>query len=510
MKRMHTHLSGLFRTLIFLLLPLFAGAQGTPLYVSKQTGEKTTYSGSYDKTTDKYESGTVTLTTEGPINYSVDPEDLSIGTEESKSWTGQISPDTENAPEPGGTVQANLVVNYDINYSRPEGSGGGGTVVSTYECSPHAKKGCATHAENGTHELVNEVDKQYVPFDVISIKVDISGPATVCKGDTVEYTASAYPGTGTVTWSNGTTGNSATYVITEPVTVSATYEIEGVTFSDSISVNVTGGSPWVFGVGVPSFEGWTKQLTKVEKIKATTKVVLSKAPGSIEVTGPTIGFSYEQRDCCADGVPKENGEKKVTGTITGGIYAKDIPCASPPWTAQIELNKQMYGYVFSISFKYGLFLNAGAELAGSIGYKVNECKGEDCFTGSIGLNFPISFTLKGGGSICLQSANASAGMCKGTNQDGSACGNSTKNNCGYCYQHTSQSWWCFTCPSFEVAPAAISSNLYGSVTYNEESCDAGFKASAGIGPVIFTTGASVLGYTFSWSYEIWKGMEFYP
>ena len=71
------------------------------LYISKQTGQSTSFTGSSSKTTDKYEHGTLVLQTNGPISITVNPEDLSIGTNQAKytyqsdgQWAVRFRPST--------------------------------------------------------------------------------------------------------------------------------------------------------------------------------------------------------------------------------------------------------------------------------------------------------------------------------------------------------------------------------------------------------------------------------
>ena len=122
--------------LVVLFLPNLNAQSVISLYVSKETGAYSKHSGSQSKSTDKYESGSVTLSTTGPIKYTVTPSTYSIGTEETKTWTGEIFPDTGAAPAPGSSADASITGNYDVKFSRPQGVGSGGTVLSTHQCYP--------------------------------------------------------------------------------------------------------------------------------------------------------------------------------------------------------------------------------------------------------------------------------------------------------------------------------------------------------------------------------------
>lgn len=491
----------------------------TNLYVSKQTGQRTSYSGSYSKTTDRYSHGTTTFSQNDKLDVSVTPSDLSIGTNSTKNWSGTIAPNVANAPTAGSSESTTLTANYNVFYSRPAGMSSAGSVVSTYTCGGT----CSAHSGSppGNHEIVNETGTRSISFNIISIKVKISGKPSACKGDTLQYTATAYPGNGTgvLSWSNGSVSNTIQVVAkNSDVKVSVTYTVSGVSYSDSFTTTVSVPGPWTRGLGSPTFTAWQNQLNKVDKIKKGAKDAIQAIPAKITVKGPEFSFAYEEKDCCKDGNITVKGEKKVSGTISGGIYANDVPLAPPPWTGSFGKTIQRYGYVFKLEIAYGLLLDVGGEFKGTIGYRINECVPEDCFTGDIGLNFPITLAIKASGTACIVAAYRPSQRCKGTKVDGTRCNRMTTNKCGYCSNsngpnvppHTSQSWWCFGCPSFNVTPASISSNVYGNVTYNKNSCTDGFGASCGIGPVVFTASVGVLGYNLSWSYEIWGGAQLYP
>jgi hypothetical protein len=185
-----------------LLCMVFVAARSqvvNKLYYSKQTGEYSSYQGSYAKTTDNYETGTMTLTTTGPVAYSVTPSGTTIGTNTSKSWAGKVFPDAANAPAPGSSANATLSGDYVITYSRPQGASTTGTVTSTHQCG-----GCPTHAPNrGTHELVRQTGNETVNFIVHSLDVDVIDSKNTCPGKTVGVIAQGYPAGGKYKWIAG-------------------------------------------------------------------------------------------------------------------------------------------------------------------------------------------------------------------------------------------------------------------------------------------------------------------
>lgn len=212
----------------------------TTLYYSKQTGQFTSFNGSYSKQTDQFENGTVTLSTSGPVTYSITPAALSIQPNQNKTWTGTVSVDPASAPAPGNQVAAAIIANYQMGYSRPYGTGTNGTVTSTYYCSSNGSAsgtgGCAYHnGHPGVHEIVSDAGQQTLNFNVISIKADI--PDTICLGKTAvnTVTADCYPATGgTVAWSS----TSAAVQIMNPNQMTATIKLSDTTVKNAV-VQVT-------------------------------------------------------------------------------------------------------------------------------------------------------------------------------------------------------------------------------------------------------------------------------
>jgi len=491
MKKCYTciHYSAFIFTLAFLLVDVNAiaqvsvnassgsgqvsvsGSSFSPIYVSvQQPGNMPASTGSYSKTTDQFENGTVTLSSSGPITYQVTPAALAIGTHQTKTWTGKIMGDPTNIPPAGTTATASITGNYNINFSRPQGASSYGTVTSTYNCG-----GCPVHGTSGgTHEMVNDVGQDSVSINVISIKAAVAGKNLVCAGDTVKYTATTYPASGgTVTWSTGQTGRVVYIVVPNNMTVKATFSIGGVAYIDSMGVIATPVSPWTFGVGVPPIAGWKTIQDNMKIFNDAAKKVLSFIPGKI--TGPTIGIGYQLRDCCKDGLVTVRGESQVSIDVAMGYYATDIPIGWPPFTAQLPpWNFTVCGYQFCAIINYGFFLNAGAEVKGSLGAKKNVCKPEDCFTGSMGLNFPVSLSAKATAQIAYTT------------------------------------WWGNPDTlGVQVTPASVASSFYGSVTYNAANCNAGLAAAIGIGAVTFSASVKILGCTLGYSKNIWDGCVFY-
>jgi hypothetical protein len=206
-------------------LRTFAQTQSQPsvidLYVSKQTGQYNIYAGSQSKTTDQWEHGTVTISTSGPVKYSVDPEDFSIGTNQTKTWNGMVWGDVANAPAPGESIAASITGNYNVTYSRP--------------------------AQNSTgHEIVNKISSETVNFMVHSVNVTTVDTIFVCRGVDKQLYANGSPGGGTYAWTAG--GNvtiTAGANTQEPTircantgngTARVTYTVQGVSYNSTINI----------------------------------------------------------------------------------------------------------------------------------------------------------------------------------------------------------------------------------------------------------------------------------
>lgn len=226
-------------------------AQVNNIYISKQTGQSSNFNGSYAKQTDNFEQGTVSLSTSGPLVYGVTPNDLSIQPNQNKSWDGNVTGNVASAPDPGNSVNAQLIANYDIQYSRPYGVGTNGSVQSTYYCSDNGSAsgngGCAFHGTTpGAHEIVRDAGQKAVDFTVYSINITL--PDTVCLGKTGEkaVTPISFPAQGgNFVWSStnsnvqitNATEQTATIKLLDTTiknaTVKVEFTIEGISYETS-------------------------------------------------------------------------------------------------------------------------------------------------------------------------------------------------------------------------------------------------------------------------------------
>lgn len=227
-----------FVIVIFLSITLLnaqsSSSSTVEMYVSKQSGTSSPpLTGSYSKTTDKYAHGSVSLTTQGPITYSVNPSDLSIGTNSSKNWNGSVSADVGASPEPGNSANATLYASYDIYYSEYCGSSDCGG--NSYSCP-----GCAAHTEQGYHHIVNATGTESASFIIYSIKATIGDIS--CTDSVVKLHADVFPYGGTLSWTTpfgNQTGNDVQVNVgsmPNSFDVSVTYSIGGVSYTDTKQV----------------------------------------------------------------------------------------------------------------------------------------------------------------------------------------------------------------------------------------------------------------------------------
>jgi len=235
--------------LLFTAFVITSSAQ-TVLYVSKQTGQSTKFTGNYSRQTDRYEQATGSFSTTGPVTYTLEPNEFFINPNENKNWIGTIGVDVANAPSPGSEVAAQLTINYNLHYSRPYGSGSDGSVESTYSCGTtnaagSSSGGCAYHSNNpGTHEIVNKSGINTTDLKVVSILAQL--PDTICLDASGQKTVTAtvfplvggnYEWTSTHPKVSIANSNSPSATITlsdtsvKGATVKLTYSIEGVKYT---------------------------------------------------------------------------------------------------------------------------------------------------------------------------------------------------------------------------------------------------------------------------------------
>lgn len=493
----------------------------TVLYYSAQSKTSNIFSGSYSKTTDKYERGTVTVTAAGPISYTIKPALLQINVKESKTWKGEVRVDSNKAPPPGKSAVASLSADYEIFYSCPTDmmcTGGAGVNAQafagpTWTCDPSPQHPCAAgHTAPGPHHLVKEKATIKRNFTVYSIDAKIDGPDTVCDGYKAKYTVTTYPEGGAISWSDGSSGSSTEVTVTSSQTLTVTYTIGGVSCQAQKKIFKRQLGPEI-SVGA-TFEGSETVLAEGEKIKVLSKEVMKNIPAKISVQGPDITINAKARDCCDDSARLSPlGDKKIEVTATMGISAENIPFPFPPGIAgSISKEFSKFGLTIAIEGYYGLLVNAGAVLTGKGEASLSKCKKPPfCFGVSIGLDIPIKIHVSGGGKVCLRRPPGSGVVCSGTTKAGNPCKAITRNLCGYCQHHTEQSWWCdYTCAELKLELASISTNFYGSIGY--ASCSSpSLSAEIGMGKVMLSfLQVDIAGYEFGPDpIEVWGGAVFY-
>lgn len=447
---------GSFTQLIFLLLfiPCSLDAQ-IPLYISKQTGEKSSYSGSRSKTTDQYESGSVNIVVEGPVEYTLTPNQTSIGPEETVHWQGSVRA-SGTAPAPGNSADAKIKGNYNVTYSRV-GDGTGPDVVSTYTSTNE-------DGEEVTHEIVNKTGTESRDFKVYSIKVKMDAPHKVCKGDTVKLKATGYPDVGYYDWSNGKTGEEIELKLNNTKTFKVTYSIEEVTYSDQKQVLVFAPGSWE----VQASQSAEIPSTIMDKINYYKNAI----PGGdrLNLNKGEYSLAMKVRDCCHDGQVKTAGETMGEGSITVGIEGEDIPI--PSWSVPVSVYGSVAGNSFGLEINVGAFWNWNVTLTGTGGKRVNMCVPEECLYGQVGLGASVMLKLKCEAMACIDTWF-------------------TSEQCG----------------GIDIEPASISASTGGDIKYDE--CT-GLQMNAYLGKVVATINIPLPGPDYTWNYTITNGIQLYP
>jgi len=168
-----------------------------PLYVNKETGETSSFNGSIGYTSDCCESGSATLTENGPIIVSHSPS-LNMDPDESKTWHGEIKPDISGAPDPGSSVSAGFTVDYTFNY----------------------------WTEDGT-SLEPKTGSETMDFVIYSIKLDVDKKIIICPNGQKEITATEYPSGGTYEWTSESGSLTLTNADKKTVTIKSTSKRPG-------------------------------------------------------------------------------------------------------------------------------------------------------------------------------------------------------------------------------------------------------------------------------------------
>ncbi len=198
-----------------------------PLYYSKQEGRGSSYSGSYKKKTVRYESGNASLKTSGPISITIVPQDLSIGENQEKIWTGTVTVTT--GPEPGSTAEAGVMADYTYSFDKWIGS-------------------------SSDPQIETVAGSEYRSFIIYSIKASL--PDTICidkKSLSGSVTAALFPAEGQVTWVakgggiaiNGVGSSASIHLIDEKTEgiIEVKYSIGGVSYSAIAYVKACDGCP---------------------------------------------------------------------------------------------------------------------------------------------------------------------------------------------------------------------------------------------------------------------------
>ena len=236
------------------LLPLTANCQeykdkarsGTilPYYILNYYPEDNTICTSWGalaihKTDSIYEHGYADLVATGPV--IIDPTHFSfgVGSPMNKDFYGSVKVDVSSSllPAIGGRSPASVTGTYHIFYSSPYPTPvpppGGTFIGSPWKCGGSVTRPCkAGHTSPGNHCMVEVIGTETENFEVYGNRLPykVSGPDSVCIGDTVDYEVSC----DSPSWKI-TPAGAASHIIARPTASSVRIVV-----LDSISVSVTG------------------------------------------------------------------------------------------------------------------------------------------------------------------------------------------------------------------------------------------------------------------------------
>jgi hypothetical protein len=366
------------------------------LYVSPQTGEFSTYHGSASKTTDKYEHGTLTIETKGPISAETKPADLSIGTSQTKSWTGTITPQKDGWAPAGQSVTAQVIGHFDTYFSRPSGSGAVGAVIESYYCATEGSTGdgCAYHGGNrGKHDIIHYVGDEAISIEVYSVSIKIKDIACSSEGvaDEITLNADVFPSGGVITWNTPlgpATGNGVKISgkgLPDNFQISAVYTIEGVSASDSKKVMRNK----LVGLTIPCC---------VDTVRKTKDIAVPT------FDGPCHPFVFYTPEMLSPPAVLMTSTQKVTATSSSGeTVSQNVEL--------VNSNKSISKTPVQINFgqKVGEAVDHVLDAVMS-GGPVNPCSKSGGFIPSGGINTEEMYICCPGTSDCVKKASKIAGQ----------------------------------------------------------------------------------------------------
>jgi len=311
----------------------------TNLYVSKQTGEFTSFSGQGTKTDDQFSSGTCSLSTSGPIKYTLDPSLLSIGPSQTVTWKGKIMADVSAAPSPGYASPATLTGNYFVSYKT------GGVFDPT------------TGKWTVEGHMVSGSGSESLGFIVYSVGVQITSDTVLCMADLpFQMVAQGFPDGGAFNWTstdpnvnivNFNGGNAIVNLVNNPGSgvLSVKYSVGGVSYTKTVTITSVNGPPDFYTPacvpdgtntqGIVTLMGPAPRLTTI--LPATLNVPPGQAeamiPISVTACGKTITHNIRvirlpdfQLPCCV-----------LNNTNTAGIvnYLGPVPAGTTVSPASI-------------------------------------------------------------------------------------------------------------------------------------------------------------------------------
>ena len=409
------------------------------LYVSKQSLQYSYFTGQASKTTDQFNKGIANVRVTGPIKANVTPN-FSINPNESKTWDGKIIPDIRNIPDPGQLVKCSIIGDYDITFSRPDGTGGplpkGAVIVGKKLVNNSGANG-----QSGVFQIINLKGTTNIPIDLYSISCSFTQfPTEVCPKKQFTVKAIGYPEGGEYLWGDGTVGQSHNFSISKDSILSVTYQIQGVTYKIKKSIKIGNSNPWV------ETENQNPNKPKLELEDKLSQLIYS-LPGADKLTveGPFVTTKFHTRGCCQDS-SNIQAEKETYGMVTYKVKGSHINLNERPYVSNFVRHFNKFGYSYKVIGSYSTKMSINSDFQGKYRDRVSTCS-TSCLSENADLSIPFNFNVSVKGVVLLKKLGSS------------------KNS--------------ITQIPFDSKDINCSTKLIGKIYNNYPSCNSGLKYKAG-------------------------------
>jgi hypothetical protein len=211
------------------------GLKNNDIYVSTQTNEHTELKGTFQTSTQFFESMELDFSAEGPVLWEIFKDKILMNPLEEFKTIGLLIPDKDSLPEPGKSTEAKLHVDYSLTYA--DTTSNPGRVLDSFDCI-----GCRRNHNLQQNYVYNRIGRLSKPIKVHSLfakirSLELQGQNLVCDAD-------VYPAGGSILWEMDgilKKGEEALFLLEDSIAVKSInlqYEINGITYSDTIYVTI--------------------------------------------------------------------------------------------------------------------------------------------------------------------------------------------------------------------------------------------------------------------------------